>query len=295
MENKIRKFQLVTPIASMVAVVAYFIGIFNFKFDFLFSEISGGLFKVMHELNKMAEYAGINLNELLSQTFSQLDSDVMGVLTITFIATLVIPFVLNLASAVMNFIVFAKDDKNKGSLIITLIASVYTVIVAILFAIAVSAIKSELGVMSDTISFGGGYFIQIVAVLVALVSAVILFVKCDWSKQENPHISETDVGLVGVCGMWTDAEIFNNSGRPIVIGRDASQCDVVITENAENVSRKHCTVNFDYKNNVYVVTDHSSNGTHLDNGKKLVSELPTPVECGTVIIIGDEKNAFRLN
>lgn len=296
MDNKkhIRNFQLITAIAPLLAVLAYFIGIFNFKFDFLLGEISGSFSKIMSQLNELAEHAGMNVNEILSQVFSQIDSEAASVLLITFIATLVIPFVLNLISAIFGFVTFAKKIESKNCYIISLIASIYTAIVAILFAVAMAFIKEEAPSMSDMISFGSGYYIQIIAVVVAIVFSILLIVKFN-SKEKNPVISETDVGLVGVCGMWTNAEFFNNSGRPIVIGRNPSQCDVVITENAEKVSRKHCTVNFDYKNNMYIVTDHSSNGTHLDNGKRLVLELPTPVECGTVIIIGDENNAFRLN
>lgn len=292
-KKQIRNFQLTAAIASTVAVLSYFIGIFHFRFETLLGELSGGFFKIMQYVSDMADVWGIDKGEVISKIFSQIDSDAISGLTVIFIAAYVIPFILNAVAAIIGFVSFGKKKETKSQSIIALIASAYTVVVAILIFIGVYAIKNEMGGYA-VLSLGAGYYIQIIAVITAIAAAIILLVYLG-KKETNVEINETDVGLVGVCGMWKDAEFFNNSGRPIVIGRDPSQCDVVISENAEKVSRKHCSVNFDYKNNMYIVTDHSTNGTHLDNGKKLIPELPTPVECGTVIIIGNEKNAFRLN
>lgn len=289
MENKkqLKTYQLITAIASTLVTIGYF-GLFHFKFDYLFGEISGGLFKLLGYAFDAMDRLGVSFGEILSEIF---DDETVSVLVIVLFAAYIIPFVLNLIAAIKVFVDYAKNRNMKACQIIVLISTAYTTLMCVIMAIGMAVLHQE---DVTVITLGWGYYIQVIAAITAIVFAILLLVKSPKASDDIP-ISDTDVGLVGVCGMYEGEEFFNNSGRPIVIGRDALQCDVVISENAEKVSRKHCTVNFDYKNNMYLVTDHSSNGTHLDNGKRLLREVETPVECGTVIILGDEKNAFRLN
>ncbi len=52
---------------------------------------------------------------------------------------------------------------------------------------------------------------------------------------------------------------------PMAIGRSSERCNIVLDE--PNVSRVHCTVQYDDKTNVFYLIDLSSNGTFADSGR----------------------------
>ncbi len=57
---------------------------------------------------------------------------------------------------------------------------------------------------------------------------------------------------------------------PMVIGRASDKCNIVF--DAANVSRMHCTIAYDDKNNCFYLTDVSSNGTLLLSGTRLTKD-----------------------
>lgn len=78
----------------------------------------------------------------------------------------------------------------------------------------------------------------------------------------------------------------------IVIGRDPACSELIIDDS--NVSRMHCTITFDPSDKIYIITDHSTNGTfigreRLEKGKSKI------VNKGTFVIIGQSGNNFRLD
>lgn len=81
----------------------------------------------------------------------------------------------------------------------------------------------------------------------------------------------------------------------MVIGRDNAFCNLIVDQNADKVSRKHCGIVFDPSRGVYMVTDYSTNGTFLDGGNRLVANMPTTLQKGSVIALGNRENRFKLN
>lgn len=78
----------------------------------------------------------------------------------------------------------------------------------------------------------------------------------------------------------------------IVIGRDPACSELIIDDS--NVSRMHCTITFDPSDRIYIITDHSTNGTfigreRLEKGKSKI------VNKGSFVIIGQSGNNFRLD
>jgi len=49
------------------------------------------------------------------------------------------------------------------------------------------------------------------------------------------------------------------------IGRAKDQCNIIL--NDKGVSRVHCVIRFESGKGVFVLTDKSSNGTYLKNGR----------------------------
>lgn len=75
-----------------------------------------------------------------------------------------------------------------------------------------------------------------------------------------------------LCGIEGEhaGESYRLLNRRLLIGRDSVQCGVVFPFEASEVSRKHCTVEYDPERRVFFLEDHgSSNGTFLASGVRL--------------------------
>ncbi len=78
---------------------------------------------------------------------------------------------------------------------------------------------------------------------------------------------------------------------PMTIGRSAEKCNIVLDD--ANVSRVHCTICFDDKQNCFFVTDLSSNGTLAAVGR-LAKNVPHPLAPGDVFYIMTKDFAMKL-
>ncbi|CAI6068430.1 FHA domain-containing protein [Cohnella sp. JJ-181] len=77
--------------------------------------------------------------------------------------------------------------------------------------------------------------------------------------------------LVGLSGEFAGAS-YRLADRPLAIGRDGHQCELVFPDGHAEISRKHCTVSYDSARRVFSLVDHgSSNGTYLRDGTRLAA------------------------
>lgn len=67
-------------------------------------------------------------------------------------------------------------------------------------------------------------------------------------------------------------------------GRDFSTCNIVFTVDFQ-ISKTHFVIEYLLKENMFELTDTSTNGTFLDN-QRLVSQRPIKVRPGTVVTLG---------
>ena len=104
---------------------------------------------------------------------------------------------------------------------------------------------------------------------------------------------EKDIAILGVAGMYTGAKFPLQPDHPVLVGRDKTVVQIVFTEGAEKISRRHCSVMFNSKEQKYQVIDYSSNGTYV-NGSKLPTNVPVLVKRGTELALGNTKNVIRL-
>ena len=74
----------------------------------------------------------------------------------------------------------------------------------------------------------------------------------------------------------------------IVIGRDASRCSMVVSD--DGVSRVHCTVFFDGSKTT-VTDEGSSYGTFIQD-RKIEPKVPTVVHRGQTIALGSPNCVF---
>lgn len=134
----------------------------------------------------------------------------------------------------------------------------------------------------------------------ASVAGVILAVVCRICavKEDNKYVVSTvrhvrNVGAI-TCerGMYAGSTLAVTS-TPLIIGRDAKVSQLVIEK--IGVSRMHCKIEFNLGSQNYTVTDNSSNGTFIVGGERLKKNIPTMVESGTRLQLGDEEDVFRLD
>ena len=84
------------------------------------------------------------------------------------------------------------------------------------------------------------------------------------------------------------------NAEQVVIGKDPSLCSVVIDRRYTKISRVQCTISYDYALEQFVVTDHSTNGTFMENGKRLTPEQPIALPSNALLSLSRTDTIIRL-
>lgn len=113
-------------------------------------------------------------------------------------------------------------------------------------------------------------------------------------RNEVAKSASEKIGVFGVTGFYAGQEIKFKADTPVTIGRDNASCQLIVQGGGEKVSRRHCTVLYDSRQHTYSVTDHSSNGTFLEQGTRLPPNQTTQVKAGSTIVLGDGTTSFKL-
>ena len=111
-------------------------------------------------------------------------------------------------------------------------------------------------------------------------------------EEDQPTIAQNGA-IEGVSGDYAGTVINLKPGEKILIGRDAASCNIVLSSERKDISRKHCSVKYDPYTDSFKVIDMSSNGTYV-NGRQLVKDQETQFPVGTVLALGNGENQFRL-
>lgn len=146
---------------------------------------------------------------------------------------------------------------------------------------------------SKSLSIGFWLLIAIMGLIMIVSIVGIVLEVLDKDENTGSRVPATGAELIGMNGIFKDASIPVNASEELIIGRDPSQCHLIIE--SEQVSRKHCSVSFDKITGQYRITDFSSNGTFINNERRAMKNQPQFVPRGSVISIGDSSNSFRLN
>lgn len=77
----------------------------------------------------------------------------------------------------------------------------------------------------------------------------------------------------------------------VVVGKSRTNANLVI--NNQNVSNIHCSIRYNPSRNVYIVKDHSMNGTFV-NGVRMQNNQPMEFKAGTVLSLADGSNEITL-
>ena len=99
--------------------------------------------------------------------------------------------------------------------------------------------------------------------------------------------------LLGISGMYAGSNFPLTPDQPVILGRDSAMAQIVFSQGAQKISRRHCEVMFNSQTQQYRVTDFSSNGTYV-NGSRLPANSPVKLARGTEISLGDSNNIMKL-
>lgn len=99
--------------------------------------------------------------------------------------------------------------------------------------------------------------------------------------------------LLGISGMYAGSNFPLTPDQPVILGRDSAAAQIVFSQGAQKISRRHCEVMFNSQTQQYRVTDFSSNGTYV-NGSRLPANAPVKLARGTEIALGDSNNIMKL-
>lgn len=98
--------------------------------------------------------------------------------------------------------------------------------------------------------------------------------------------------IEGISGTYAGVKINIKNGEAILIGRDGNVSNLVLEDSG--ISRKHCDVRFEPSERMYYVTDYSSNGVFLNDGKQISPNVREKIKPGTRIRLGKTNQVFLL-
>lgn len=112
-------------------------------------------------------------------------------------------------------------------------------------------------------------------------------------RNANEEQPTQAVGSVKILtGQYKDAVLAVKQGEEIILGRDKSKCHLIFDN--PHVSRVHCGVRYNSRENIYLITDYSTNGTFLKNGQQLRKGEPAKCRRGSVIVLGKSGEEFMI-
>ena len=96
----------------------------------------------------------------------------------------------------------------------------------------------------------------------------------------------------GVSGFFAGKTIELPPGRPMIIGRDPQQAQLVFPAEMSEISRVHCIVTYDPTSQSFTVEDRSTNGTFFVNGQKINGQAR--LRSGERFYLSEANNLFEL-
>lgn len=301
--------------------------LFNFPIFALFVSTFGFFQFGKYDLNEIiSEYLGdpdSDFFSLFNTEADLLDFDKIKTAALVSVIILSAAFLITLVSAFVNALC-----SGFISSIISIVGSILVIAVDSAIEIAFksvindSAVMSIIGIFSPNdykLSVGFGYFVCVILLLAAAFIAIIdLTAKKDDDEtqdhqyydnsqdggvaiSETVELRETDIKtsdlfsgcIIMLTGEYLGCSINLHFGEQIVMGKDPFQCNLVIDNYKNYVSRKHCSISYDENVRKYVVVDYSTNGVYLNEIKRIPQNVDVYVDPGTVVSLA-KSVSFKL-
>ena len=118
----------------------------------------------------------------------------------------------------------------------------------------------------------------------------------DWGGEAQltpPPVNSDDSGyrVQGVSGVLAGRRFMIPTDKPVVLGRNAQLCTIVLPEGTKGVSGKHCAIRVD-KEGIWIQDLGSSYGTFVEPGARLAATQPLRIEEGKPFWVGSKEQTF---
>lgn len=215
---------------------------------------------------------------------ASLSGGVIFWITVLMIVAL-LPFISTIVSLFMS--IFGNSKKVT---VAVMVMQLYNTALAIAYVILFIYVGNMVNNVAIYNMEAGPCVYLVTSLAAAVVSILILKRYIDGEKHGNADPSKG--GLLCLAGDYPGVSIPLEGKTAVAIGRDASCCNLVVK--GGRISRKHCEISYDAQRALYRVVDYSTNGTFVKGGLRLEKERPTELSPGTIILLGNEENSFRL-
>lgn len=301
--------------------------LFNFPIFALFVSTFGfyqfGKFDLNEIISEYLSDPDSDFFSLFSIESDLLDFNKIKTAALVSVIMLSVAFLIALVCAFVNAL-----GSGSISSIISIVGSVFVIAVDTAIEIAFKSVINDSAVMriiglfspdDYKLSTGFGYFVCIVLLLAAAIIAIIDLTakKDDDETLENQYYGNSQDGgviisetgelpepelktsdlfsgcIIMLTGEYLGCSINLHFGEQIVMGKDPFQCNLVIDNHQEYVSRKHCSVSYDEHARKYVIVDYSTNGVYLNDFKRIPRNVDIYVDPGTVVSLA-KSVSFKL-
>ncbi len=256
----------------------YFIGLYSMKN--LNGEHIIGSFKLW----------SLGLTRDIAPYSEYIDGSMPGMLT-TAVVVFILSLLFNIFFVIFNIYINFSSEKNRSELQLHIIEafiavfsfSTYFAGFTIIFLFYTSSHASFARNCSAHLGIGSYFvivlqFAAISCLIVQLAEDMVMLQNRQsilvsrtapyrkqgvWQKQNEPNRYARDLlsgYIVFTGGDYKNSKIEMKNDDEIIIGRDPSQCSVVLSKSNQKISRKHCGVI--RKEHSFYITDYSKNGLH---------------------------------
>lgn len=273
--------QLVVSIGSILAFLLFWFQYFSVP--------------MAKELKQLSSFQASNALRGIFWEIFQVIMQEEPVFALLFILLFVAPNMLLLAGAILQLANRSSGKTDKRTCIITTVACGYLCLFDIVFAIALKIFNDHLldgasDLLSTAVTVGPAWWLQLLFAVTATAASAALLVPL---VRQN---SLSAPALIGVKGRYSGCAFPIEVNDRLILGRDASVCNIIFDETDSGISRCHCTIGYNSLQNTYFITDYSSNGTYIvKNGQKI--KLPygqTAYTPGAFLEIGSDKTVMKL-
>lgn len=111
-------------------------------------------------------------------------------------------------------------------------------------------------------------------------------------EQKNSVAIKPPMGIVQcISGVAAGQGFQLPADSKLIVGKSPKRANFII--NDAHVSNIHCSIRYNPGDGMYIVKDHSSNGTYV-NGMRLQKEVPVMLPAGAVIMLANQNNQIKL-
>lgn len=209
------------------------------------------------------------------------------------------PLLIGILIAMIALIILVFIGSPRFNFI-GVILNILCIIMLIMFKVIFTQKVEECGFQAD---YEIGYWLTL---------AVSIVNTCYWGylaffNKDTEYINAEEYGdyhdnngeqdiypyIIGLSGYY-GGSVIEVGYEVINIGRDSEVCQLVYPQSYSKVSRKHCSIRFDFEIGKFILEDYSTNGTFVDSKNKDSQIYLYELEPGSQFYIASREELYEV-